>query len=81
MKEELLPNIAIKPNIYCFFEGYDNGCVPEALLPKIPGDLRVEFTGSLDSRIIRRELTQVQHLEYEQSIHFQKRGQRGIAYE
>jgi hypothetical protein len=73
-------NIAIKANIYSFFEEFDNECVPEILLPKIPGDLRVNFLTTEDSLIVRRELSHIQHLEYEQSKHFQKIGQHGIAF-
>jgi len=81
MKRNLVSNIAVKPNIHFIKEEIGEDSAPDLLWAVIPGDLRVEFLGTRDARILRRELTKIQREEYEQSRFFQKHGQNGVAYE
>ena len=80
MPDHITPNIAIKANIWCVADQTDPEAVPYFLQPIIPGDLLVEFLGTRDTRITRRELTPTQHCEYEQSRFFQQHGQEGLAF-
>lgn len=75
------PNIAIKANICCDADQTNSDAVPYFLQRIIPGDLLVEFLGTRDTRITRRELTAIQHREYEQSRFFQQHGQEGVAFQ
>ena len=81
MKEHPAPNIAIKANIWCVADQTDTDAVPYFLQSIIPGDLLVELLGTRDTRTTRRELTTIQHREYEQSRFFQQHGQEGLAFQ
>ena len=81
MPDHPTPNIAVKANIWCVADQTDADAVPYFLQPIIPGDLLVEFLGTRDTRITRRELTATQHREYEQSRFFQQHGQVGRAFD
>lgn len=81
MKNIPTPNIAIKANIWCNADQTDADAVPYFLQSIIPGDLLIEFIGTRDTRTTRRELTPLQHREYEQSRFFQQHGQVGRAFD
>jgi hypothetical protein len=83
MNQSPKPNIAIKANIWCDpGEGdSDTSGPPYFLQKKLPGDLLIEFLGTREVRITRRELTREEHNEYEQSRFFQEHGQAGLAFE
>ena len=75
------PNIAVKANIWCDPRQRDPEAVPYFVRDQIPGDLLIEFLGTRDVRIIERELTREQYLEFKQSRFFQRHGQEGLAFE
>ena len=74
------PNIAVKANIWCDELQADVN-EPPFLRSMIPGDLAIEFLGTIDTRLTRRHLTALQHLEYEQSRFFKHHGQHGVTFE
>jgi hypothetical protein len=81
MRHSTTPNIAIPANVWCTTAqpgGNDASCDLQAI---IPGDLLVEMLRTRDVRILQRELTRTQRLEYEQSRFFQYHGQEGLAFE
>ena len=81
MKTRFIPNIAVKANIWCDPSQKDTDAAPYFLQEVIPGDLLVEFLGTRDVRVTKRELTRRQHEEYEQSRFFQNHGQEGLSFE
>lgn len=74
------PNIAVKANIWC--DPHITRAVesPEFLAPILPGDLLVHFLGTRDVRVIERELSRRQLIEYKQARFFQNHGQVGTAF-
>lgn len=74
------PNIAVKANIWC--DPHMTRAVesPEFLAPKLTGDLLVHFLGTRDVRVIERELSRRQFIEYKQARFFQNHGQIGTAF-
>lgn len=74
------PNIAVKANIWCDSHITQDIESPEYLAPRLPGDLLVNFLGTRDVRVIERELSRRQLIEYKQVRFFQSHGQRGIAF-
>jgi len=76
-----IPNIAVKPNIWCELARTHTEDAPYFLQEIIPGDLLVEFLGTRDLRATRSQLTRDQHREFEQSRFFQPHGQKGLAYD
>lgn len=81
MKTSANANIAVKPNIWCDPEVRNPDDNPYFLKPTIPGDLLVQFLGTRDVRVTRRELTERQLVEYGQSRFFQNHGQEGLAFQ
>lgn len=81
MQNPTVPNIAVKPNIWCDLEQTVESKEPYFLQDIIPGDLLVHFLGTRDSRTIRSTLTPIQNEEYEQSRFFQRHGQEGLSFE
>lgn len=73
-------NISVKANIWCNPQLTVEIRSPEFLQPIVPGDLLVHFLGTRDMRIIERELTSRQLIEYKQSRFFQNQGQTGVAF-
>jgi hypothetical protein len=75
------PNIAVKANIWCNPQQLDPDAVPYFMQDLLPGDLLIEFLQTRDVRVIERELTREQYLEFKQSRFFQRHGQEGLAFE
>jgi hypothetical protein len=75
------PNIAVKPNIWCSPNIQHEVDSPDFLQPVLPGDLLVEFLGTRDNRIVERELSRRQLLEFKQSRFFQHHGQTGLSFD
>jgi hypothetical protein len=81
MKQNLLANVAVKPNVWCAHDVLDPDDTPYFLQEIIPGDLLVEFLRTRDVRTLRSTLTTRQQVEYQQSRFFQHHGQKGLAFE
>jgi hypothetical protein len=81
MNHSAKPNIAVKANIWCDPQQLDPKAVPYFVRDQIPGDLLIEFLGTRDVRVIERELTREQYLEFKQTRFFQRHGQEGLAFE
>ena len=81
VKSTIIPNIAVKSNVWCDPQQPDTEGAPYFLEAVLPGDLLVEFLGTRDVRTIRAQLTPRQCVEYEQSRFFQQHGQEGIAFD
>ena len=72
-------NIAVKANVWCNPLERDPGAIPYCLQEILPGDLLIEFLGTLDVRTLDQEMTPEQQREFQQSRFFQRHGQEGEA--